>query len=247
MSGADANAQPPFQMTNRMPSQPMPFSQNNAMSGAVGTSFNQTRPTRASYANSPDMSGYPMNSFMRFPRQNFQRNPNQPYPAGQPFPGKPMQQNPLSPSWPRNFQARPGSGPPELFPEGLTRPPWMQQQQQQQQQVPSSRNQQFMSKEQRLSNKLKGFHPSQKDQETPWPTNKGPNIPLKPKRSSTPSSSDPHSNQAPSKSSLHQAIKRESLIFPPNSVENTKPVLNKRQRLTSKELGMYHFSFIFVI
>eukprot|EP00794_Sanderia_malayensis_P000399 gene399-1033_t len=185
----DANNQAAvaYQMANRLPGQ-MPFSQNNA--AAVGSSsFNQTRPTfgRTSYANnSPDMSGGgygPMTSFMRFQRPNpanFPRNPNQPY-AAQSFPN-PMQQNPLSPSWPRNYAAR-------------------------------------------------------QDQDTPWPTNKGPNIPLKPKRSSTPGTNDLAAGQVQQKPALHANVKRESLTFPSNSVENTKPMLTKRAKLTSKELG----------
>ncbi len=236
----DANNQPGFQMGNRLPVQ-MPFSQNNAMSVAVGSSFNQTRPTygRTSYANSPDASsGYPMSSFMRFQRPNptFQRNPNQPYGGGQSFPG-PMQQNPLSPSWPRNFPARP----PELFPEGLQRSPWMPAQQQ----APASRSQQF--KDQRMSNKLKGFLSTQKDQESPWPTNKGPNIPLKPKRYSTPGTTDLVPGQSQQKTNLHSNIKREALIFPPDSIENTKPLLSKRPKLTSKELGEWNLKMIISI
>ena len=224
-----------FQMNNQMQ---MPMSQNNVMSSAM--SNNQTRPVypgRTSFGNAPDMqSGYPMNSFMRFQRPNFQRNQNQGYGGGQAFPVSMQQnpmQNPLSPSWPRNFPPRPVSGPPELFPEGLQRAPWSQPQQGMNR---AQHPQAFMSEKQRLSNKMKGYQSSMKDQNTPWPTNKGPNIPLKPKRSSTPVTGD-HTSQS-QKSSIHPALKREPLVFPPDSVENTKPVLNKRHKLTSKELGM---------
>ena len=241
----DGANQNPFQMNNQMQ---MAMSQNNAMSSAVGSSFNQTRPShpgRTSYANTPDMNaGYPVNSYMRFQRPGFQRGQNQGYGNAQSFPGpmpqNPMQ-NPLSPSWPRNFPGpRQVSGPPELYPEGLQRPPWNQQQ--------GSMNrgqhpQAYMSKEQRLANKLKGYPPNMKDQNSPWPTNKGPNIPLKPKRSSTPISSDHHGQSQ--KLSIHPALKREPLVFPPDSVENTKPILNKRQKLTSKELGMLYFCRLF--
>eukprot|EP00795_Rhopilema_esculentum_P017365 gene17365-8958_t len=230
----DGANQNPYQVNNQMQ---MAMSQNNPMSSAM--SSNQTRPVypgRTSYGNNPDVgSGYQMNSFMRFQRPNFQRGQAQGF-GGQSFPGgmpqNPMQ-NPLSPSWPRNFQQRPVSGPPELFPEGLQRAPWSQQQQGAMNRA--QHPQAFISKEQRLANKMKGYQSSLKDQNSPWPTNKGPNIPLKPKRSSTPVTSD-HANQS-QKSSLHPALKREPLVFPPDSVENTKPVLNKRHKLTSKELG----------
>ena len=219
-----------FQVTNQMQ---MPMSQNNVMSSSM--SINQTRPVYP--GRTPDMSSaYPMNSFMRFQRPNFQRNQNQAYGGGQGFPTSLQQnpmQNPLSPSWPRNFPQRPLSGPPELFPEGLQRAPWSQPQQGMNR---GQHPQAFMSEKQRLSNKMKSYQSSMKDQNSPWPTNKGPNIPLKPKRSSTPVMGD-HTSQ-PTKSSIHSALKREPLVFPPDSVENTKPVINKRPKLTSKELGM---------
>lgn len=223
-----------FQMNNQMQ---MPMSQNNVMSSAM--SSNQSRPVypgRTSYGNSPDMgTGYPMNSFMRFQRPNFPRNQNQSFAGAQSFPASMQQnpmQNPLSPSWPRNFPQRPVSGPPELFPEGLQRAPWSQPQQGiNRGQLPQA----YMSEKQRLSNKLKGYQSNMKDQNTPWPTNKGPNIPLKPKRSSTPVTGD-HTGQS-QKSTIHTALKREPLVFPPDSVENTKPMLSKRHKLTSKELG----------
>ena len=225
----------------------MPMSQNNVMSSAM--SINQTRPVypgRTSYGNTPDMgSGYPMNSFMRFQRPNFQRNQTQAYGGGQGYPSSMQQnpmQNPLSPSWPRNFPQRPLSGPPELFPEGLQRAPWSQSQQGMNR---AQHPQAYINEKQRLSNKMKSYQSSIKDQNPPWPTNKGPNIPLKPKRSSTPVTGD-HTSQS-QKSSVHSALKREPLVFPPDSVENTKPVINKRPRLTSKELGMLvflHFLFM---
>ena len=228
-----------FQVNNQMQ---MPMSQNNVMSSAI--SINQTRPVypRTSYVNTPDIgSAYPMNSFMRFQRPNFQRNQNQAYGGGQGYPTSMQQnpmQNPLSPSWPRNFPQRPLSGPPELFPEGLQRAPWSQPQQGMNR---GQHPQAFMSEKQRLSNKMKSYQSSMKDQNSPWPTNKGPNIPLKPKRSSTPVTGD-HTSQ-PQKSSIHSALKREPLVFPPESVENTKPVINKRPKLTSKELGMKSFYY----
>lgn len=231
MSMADAPNQ--FQMNNQMQ-----MSQSNVISSAM--SNNQPRqayPGRTSYGSNPDM-GYPMNSFMRFQRPNFQRNQNQGYGGGQSFPSSMPQnpmQNPLSPSWPRNFPQRPVSGPPELFPEGLQRAPWSQPQ-------PSMNRAQhpqaYLNEKQRLSSKMKGYQSSMKDQNSPWPTNKGPNIPLKPKRSSTPVTGD-HTSQS-QKSSVHSALKREPLVFPPDSVENTKPVLNKRHKLTSKELGNFN-------
>jgi len=225
-----------FQVNSQMQ---MSMSQNNVMSNAM--SMNQTRPAypgrTSSYVNTPDMnSGYPMNSFMRFQRPGFQRNQNQAFAGGQGFPTTMQQnpmQNPLSPSWPRNFPQRPLSGPPELFPEGLQRSPWSQPQQGMNR---GQHPQAYMTeKQQRLSNKIKSYQSSMKDQNSPWPTNKGPNIPLKPKRSSTPVTGEQTSQTQ--KSSIHSALKREPLVFPVDSVENTKPVINKRPKLTSKELG----------
>ena len=228
--------QAPFSQGGQIPfsqNGQMAFSQSNSGYGGPGApDFPQSRPNYPGptpYAPSPEMPpGYQQSSMMRFQRPQYPRNAVKPYPqgpgTGQQYPSQFQQGSPMSPTWPRNFPPRPGpQGPPELFPEGLQRPPWGPQQGM----SPQSRTQ-YANREASRSALKRAL----RDHHTPWPVAKASPKP----GPSTPTTDTDHSEQKPH-SLIHPGLKRDLSMFPPDSVESTKPVLKKRRKLTSKDLG----------
>ena len=182
-------------------------------------------------------NAYPSNmSYTGYPNPMFPHGPLPGYNSILPgIPSENMQAN-----WPRVFS--PHQGPPELFPEGLQRMPWNQQTQRHpsqsftaptftpgksRAQVPSMSRDQLEQMKYHQQIKIQQYQHQQLQQRFPLPTK---NATKTTRQSSTP---DVKSSNTPSN--------KRDFGFPPDSVEGAKPLLRKRKKMTSKDLGFFSF------
>lgn len=245
-----------------------PSTSSTTMSMTNSSEPNQFGP-HMSYPNPPPNQGLPT-----YGQPGMSGYGGQDMPPG--YPGYPNYQNPMYPraplqnynsmhpnlsnenmpgSWPRGFPPR--QGPPELFPEGLQRMPWNQSSQRHPMSAFSSPSYQsgknkssmppisrdsmehmkYSAQQQQI--KMQQFqHQQQQMQKQRYPT------PDSGKMSKVTRVAVPEARPAITPA---QPTKRE-FSFPLGSVEATKPILKKRKKLTSKELGnvmLYLFGFLF--
>ena len=221
-------------------------------------------PQRMPYFNqSGNMPGYPGQDMPpNYPPNNYGQYPQNPMfgPRGPMGSYGPMQQGmhpgmtpneSMSPGWPRGYPPR--QGPPELFPEGLQRMPWSQSHHPMSAysnrspnfpggklrgpMPPVSRDPMEQMKMQQQQHQMKLQHQMQQSHHRPQFTHPpAPNKSLPAQQGQT-----PPVVRGPI-SPIVQQPKRE-MTFPPDSVESTKPVLKKRKKLTSKDLGKFLLLF----
>ncbi|XP_002157646.4 AT-rich interactive domain-containing protein 1A [Hydra vulgaris] len=176
------------------------------------------------YPNNMPYSGYPNPMFPHGPLPGYNSM----------LPGIPPEN--MQNSWPRVFS--PHQGPPELFPEGLPRMPWSQQTQRQP--VHSFTNSNFTPGKPRSQAPLcrqdqleqMKYHQQMKMPHYQHPT-------MQPKFSMPTKNTNKivqQNNISDVKSTNNPSNKRD-FGFPPDSVEGAKPLLRKRKKMTSKDLG----------